>query len=200
MPAPLGVITPPRRTPSRRAGFILGFALAALLAACSSAEEEDGTEQAAAIAPAPELTGNPVMTRAPDGGAMTPGAWEIGEDALNAFARFGTPGSEPLFAMECDVATQTLSLTRAGEAGAQGADTGERTYILEAGGQQASVDLAPGGGVLPLLTGQINPAMPIFQAFQPLANVITVTGPDGAVLRMQGAPGIGRVIEACSRT
>lgn len=185
---------------SRRGlNLTLGLSLAALLAACSSPEEEDGAEQAAAIAPAPELTGNPVMTQAPDGGAMTPGTWEIGEDALNAYARFGTPGSEPVFAMECDVATQTLSLTRAVATEAEGETGGEQTYILEAGGLKASVDLAPGGGALPLLTGEINRAMPIFRAFQPLTNVITVTGTDGAVLRMQGATGISRVIEACAR-
>jgi hypothetical protein len=177
--------------PRRWAACLAG---AALIAACSSADEP----QEEVIAPEPELTGNPVMTQAPDGGALTPGEWVIGEDALTAHARFGPAGGEPVFAMECDVATQALTLSRAVAAPADAG--GEQTFILDAGGQRASVDMAPAGGEPPMLRAEINKAMPIFQAFQPLDNVITVAGPDGEVLRMQGAPGIQRVIEACSRT
>jgi len=170
--------------------------LVVLLAACSSGE--DAAEETAQAGPAPTMTSNPVMTAAPDGSPITPGTWEIGEDARNAHARFGPPGSEPVLAMECDVASQRLTLTRAGDAGAQAG--GEQTYILEASGMKASLDMAPATSGLPMLEAEINRAMPIFQAFEPVDSVITVTGPDGDVLRVQGAPGISRVIEACSRT
>lgn len=184
-----------RASQSSRMLLTAAAALVAL-AGCSRGEEEDGADTLAA--PTPELTGNPVMTEAPDGSPMTPGEWVIGEDANGAQARFGPPASEPVFAMECDTASQSLTLTRAGGVEEGAAET-EQSYILEAGGERARVAMAPTGGQLPMLRAEINRAMPIFANFSQLGNVITVTGPDGMVLRMQGAPGIRRVIEACSQ-
>jgi len=171
-----------------RSMFVLAGAACALAAGCSSPEDET-----AAPAPEPVLTGNPVATQASDGGPMTAGEWMIGEDANGAHARFGPTNSEPLLAMECDAASQVLTLTRADEA------TSGQTYILEAGGMRASLDMVPAGGDLPIQMAEINRTMPIFQAFAQPNAIITVSGPDGGALRLPGAPGIARVIEACSR-
>ena len=175
-----------RTLPAR---YALCLAAGALPASCASPEDEE----AVARDPSPALTANPVMTQAPDGSPMTPGEWVIGEDALGAHARFGPPASEPVLALECDAGAQVLTLARAGEA------AGGQTYILEAGGQRARLDMAPTGGELPMLQAEVNRTMPIFRAFAQPGNAITVTAPDGAVLRLPGAPGIGRVIDACAR-
>ncbi len=169
--------------------ILLAAAALVALGGCSQAADEPEP----IATPAPELTGNPVMTEAPDGRPMTAGEWAIGEDASGAHARFGPPASEPVFAIECDTASQELVLSRPGGA------EGEQTFVLAAGGERARVDMEPTGGDLPMLRAEINRAMPIFAAFSELDNVITLTGPDGEVLRMQGAPGISRVIEACAR-
>ena len=169
-----------------RSMLVLGGACA--LAGCSSPEDE-------AVTPAPEpvLTGNPVTTEASDGSAMTAGEWVIGEDANGAHARFGPTNSEPLLALECDSASQVLTLARASDA------ISEQAYVLEAGGMKASVDMEPAGGDLPMQTAEINRAMPIFRAFAQPGAVITMSGPGGARLLVPGAPGIARVLEACSR-
>ena len=56
----------------------------------------------------------------------------------------------------------------------------------------------PTGGELPMLEEEIDRDMPIFKQFAETGTVITVTAPDGEALRLPGAPGIARVIEACS--
>jgi len=164
----------------------------ALIAACSSSEEPD----ASGPTPEPTLTPNPVMTAAPDGSAMTPGEWLIEENGDGAQARFGPVGGEARFAMVCDRATRTLTVTQAGDA-ATGTE-GEQTYILEAGGRQARLDMTPTGGEPPMLRAAIDRTQPVFQGFAQLGSAISITSPGGEVLRMPGAPGISRVIEACS--
>ena len=184
MPAPRQPAAHPLSPPGRVAALLLVPGL--MLAACSSAEDAETP------APQPSLTPNPVMTAAPDGSAITPGEWFIEEDGDGAQARFGTMGSEPRVTMNCDRATRTLTLAYAGDG------EGQQTYILDAGGEQASLDMTPTDGEVPMLSAEINPMQPVFRGFSQLGSVIEMTAPDGRVTRMPAAPGISRVIEACS--
>lgn len=161
-----------------------------LLAACSSSAEDEATPEDVT---APVLATDPIG-EAPDGSALAEGEWFIEEDAAGASARFGPPASEAILSLVCDASTQTLSLTRAGEAEEM------QTYVLEAGGTAARVDMTPTGGELPMLRAEFNPGMAIFREFAESGNFITVAAPDGGLLRLPAAPGIARVIEACSRT
>ncbi len=176
---------------SSRPALVSALIVLTALAGCSR-DNQDG-DDAVADRPEPVLRGNPVMTQAPDGSPMTPGEWDIGEDASGAHARFAVPGNEPVFAMECDAVTQSLTLSRAD------ASPDAQAYVLEASGQRARVDMEPTRGALPMQRAAINKEMPLFAAFSNLGTVITVTGDDGETLRLPGAPGIRRVIEACSR-
>ena len=166
--------------------LLLAASCAALLAACSSPEEEGRAPRD----PAPAL----LPTSAPDGAMLSPGQWTISEDADGAHARFGPSASGPVLALECDAGTQALTLTRAGDADEP------RSYVLEAGKEKARVDLAPTGGELPMLEAEINGALPIFDQFAQKGSIITVTAPEGDNLRLPGAPGIARVLDACSRS
>ena len=166
--------------------LLLAASCAALLAACSSPEEE----RSAPRDPAPAL----LPTSAPDAAMLSPGQWTISEDADGAHARFGPSENEPVLALECDAGTQALTLMRAGDADEP------RSYVLEAGKEKARVNMAPGGGELPMLEAEINGALPIFEQFAQKGNIITVTAPEGDNLRLPGAPGIARVLNACSRS
>ena len=107
-------------------------------------------------------------------------------------ARFGTMDGAPRVTMECDRATQMLTLTQAGSA------EGRQTYVLEADGQRARLDMDPVGGGVPVLSAQIDGTQPVFEGFATTGRVITITSADGEVLRIPTAPGISRVIDACS--
>ena len=155
-----------------------------VLAACGDSGSGDTAP------PQPELTQNAAPTVAADGGALTVGEWTIGEDAAGAHAMFGEANSEPRLVFACDSATHVLSMSRAGsEAGA---------YVVEAGGQAARVDMATAGAEMPEVSAAIAPGAPVFAAATDPANTLSITSPGGDTIRMPGAPGLRRVLEACS--
>lgn len=163
---------------------------AALLSACNSAEEPAETEEAPA-APAPVLTTAAVPTAAPDGTALVPGAWSVGENAEGASASFGEAGAAPAMTIACNSASRAVTLTRAGAGSAPAA------YVLEAGGTAARLDMVPTGDGAGM-TAAIEPAMPVFAGFSAESGVIAITSPDGEKLQYPAYPGIRRVMEACS--
>lgn len=167
----------------------LALTLAAGLAsACSS--EPEGTDDAAV--PEPVMTQNPVPTTAPDGSPLTPGSWNISENAEGTTAMFGEEATEADLALTCNRASGAVTLTLA--SGNAEADT----YIIEAAGQAASLDMQPTGGELPQMTAEIEPSAPVFQGFMQENGVITISSADGSqTLRMPSASGIFRVFAAC---
>lgn len=161
----------------------------ALLAACSSPEEPVAAPEAAPSTPAPVLTPAPVPTAAPDGTALVPGRWEVSEDATGARAVFAEEGGSPKLTVACNTATRAVTLTRADVSAVP------VMFRLDAGGQAARLDMAPGDGGL---TAEIEPSLPIIIAFADESTAIALTGPDGVTQQFPANVGIRRVMQACS--
>lgn len=170
-----------------RTAFTLALA-AGLASACSS--EPEGSDEAAV--PEPVMTQNPVPTAAPDGSPLTPGTWNITENAEETTAMFGEEATEADLVLTCNRASGAVTLTLAS------GNTGADTYIIEAGGQAASLDMQPTGGELPQMTAEIEPTASVFQGFMQENGVITINSADGSqALRVPSASGIYRVFAAC---
>lgn len=170
-----------------RTAFTLALA-AGLASSCSS--EPEGAEEAAV--PEPVLTQSPVPTAAPDGSPLTPGSWNISENAEGTTAMFGEQATEADLSLTCNRASGAVTLTLASS------NAEADTYIIEAGGQAASLDMQSTGGELPQMTAEIEPAAPVFQGFTQENGVITISSADGSdVLRVPSAYGIYRVFAAC---
>lgn len=165
---------------------------AALLCACSSADEPVAEESPAAL-PTPVMTSTPTPTVAPDGSPLALGSWNINESGTGASAGFGPDGGEALLLVTCDAASKTLSLA------VSNATPGNQTFVVEAGGTAARLDMvADGNTALPRQVAQIAINAPVFGGFVMPGGVIEVSQPGGATLRVPSAPGIRRVFEACS--
>ena len=168
--------------------MISRIALASLGALALAGCGDNSADEAAA--PEPVLTPNPTPTAAADGGALTPGSWQIGEDASGAVAAFGEADSEPLLTIACNNATGALTMRRAG--------TAAGAYTVDAGGTAAKVDMAAAEDALPMVEAAIDPGAPVFAAATDPAATLSITSPAGDTIRVPGAPGLRRVIEACS--
>ncbi len=162
---------------------------AALLAACDSAADGPGGE---AAAPTPALTTAPTPTAAPDGTALVPGSWTVGEDQSGARATYGVAGAAPALTLACDLATKRVQLTLAG------AGDGPQAFVLEAGGQAARLDMVPAADGAGAMTAAIEPGLPIFAAFWQADTAIALTSPTGVKQQFSTHPGIDRVIAACN--
>ena len=161
---------------------------AALLASCNSAED---SPDEAATPPAPALTTAAVPTASPDGTALVPGTWSVGEDAAGATATFGEAGAAPALVLACNTQTRAVTLTRAG------AGTAPTAFVLEAGGQAARLDMVPTADGTAMMAA-IEPALPIFAAFSAADTAISLTSPAGEKLQYPTNSGIDRVLDACS--
>ncbi|GAA0275874.1 hypothetical protein GCM10009127_15640 [Alteraurantiacibacter aestuarii] len=161
----------------------------ALLAACSSGEDVSEEE---VQAPEPVLTSTPVATAAPDGSPLAEGQWTISEDANGASASFGPAGSDALVVIACTTASRALSMTVAGSS------DGTQPYVIEAGGTAARLDMVSTGGTLPMMRADIARDAPVFGGFVMPGQAVSITAPDGSILRLPTAPGIRRVFEACA--
>lgn len=162
-----------------------------MLAACSSADEPAAEE--AAATPTPQLTSTPTPVVADDGSPLTPGAWSINESASGASASFGLPGENAQVVITCNRADSTMAMVVAGSG------EGMQSYILEAGGTAARLDMMPDGDLdLPSMSAEIARDAPVFGGFVMPGGVIEITSPRGAVLRLPGSSGIRRVFEACA--
>lgn len=163
---------------------------ACLLVACGEPGEESHRE--ADTAPAPELTRAPAARTAPDGSALTEGAWHVREDANGASAAFGKDASEAELALTCELANNRLTLSVSAAASAP------RTYRVAAGTETAEIEFAPGDGELPMLRAAIDPGRALITAFAQSNEIIRLTAPDGDVTQYPTSPAIERVLYACS--
>ncbi len=164
---------------------------AAMLAACNSSDEPAAEEVAAA--PTPQLTSTPTPTVADDGSPLTPGQWNVNESASGASASFGVAGEDAKLVISCDRESNTLAMVLAGEA------DGLQSYVLEAGGTAARLDMMPDGDLnLPSLSAEIAPDAPVFGGFVQPGGVIEITSPQGATMRVPTSTAIRRVFEACA--
>ena len=154
------------------------------LAGCLDNSAEEAT------APEPVLTQNAAPTTAADGGALTPGSWQIGEDASGAVAAFAEAESEPILTVACNNATGALTMSRA--------STAAGAYTIEANGIAARVDMTAAQEMSPMVEAAIDPGAPVFAAATDPAATLSITSPGGDTIRVPGAPGLRRVIEACS--
>ena len=160
---------------------------AALLGACNSGAEETTVDEVAA--PAPELTTAPTPTAAPDGTALVPGSWTVAEDARGARASYAADGADPSLTIACDTASSavTLSLVTVSDAPA--------SYVVEAGGEAARLDMVPADGKV---SAEIEPSLPIFAAFSAPTTAIALTPPEGEKMQFPTHAGLRRVMDACS--
>lgn len=164
---------------------------AAMLAACSSSDEPAAEE--VVEAPTPQLTSTPTPTVADDGSPMTPGQWSVNESASGASASYGAAGQDAQLVISCNRADKVLAMTVAGQA------NGAQSYILEAGGTAARLDMMPDGDLnLPSLSAEIARDAPIFGGFVLPGGVIEITSPQGATMRLPTSTAIRRVFEACA--
>lgn len=161
--------------------------LAIALAACSNAEEREEAPQ-----PTPELAPEPVRTEAADGSPLTPGSWNVEENADGARASFAEPGGEPLLVLRCDRARKALTLERAGDAAGEGG-----AFVLDVGGQRARVDMAPGSGTITGYSAEVDGTMPLFAAMGDPAETIRLTAEGTPPLTLPTHAGIPRVLESC---
>ena len=172
--------------------IILPLSAAAMLAACSSADEPVESEETVE-APAPQLTSTPVPTQAADGSPLAAGEWSINESGTGASAAFGLPGENAQILLTCQREGNVMSMSLAGEAEAM------QSYVLESGGTAARLDMLPGSDdALPMLSAEIARDAPIFGGFVQAGGTIEISSPQGAVLRVPASPGIRRVFEACA--
>jgi hypothetical protein len=164
---------------------------ASALAACSSGEDAEQAEEEQAVAPEPA----PATATPADPAEDVPlaeGSWQIGEDARGTTAMYGGEATEPLLSLSCRSATNTVELVLSG-----GGDAPD-TYIVDSGGQAASLDMQPEGEQLPTMSAEIEPSAPVFQAFVREGADITISSADGEErLRVPSAPGIEQVFEGC---
>ncbi len=171
------------------------------LTACDNQEQQPGEsaeDYAARIggsdtapSPTPALTSNPQPTADAEGNELTAGQWFITENASGATAMFGAANTEPLFTIACRGGSGPLVVTRSAPPDAAG------TYSISAGASSASVAMRDSGGELPMIEGTLAVGNPVLQALAQQGASGQVTGPDGDVLRIPGAPGLRRVVEAC---
>lgn len=165
--------------------MILGLG-AAVLTACNNADDTTEDEVAA---PPPVLTPAPTPTAAPDGTALVAGGWTVGEHAQGARAVYGEEGGAPKLTISCDRLSGVVTMDMASSAGAP------EPWRLDAGGEAARIDMAPGGAGL---VAEIEPSLAIFHAFSVPGNVIVLTSPAGEPMQYGTHPGITRVLEACT--
>ena len=161
--------------------------LACSLAACGSGPQEEGQDET----PQPTPTRAPAPTQAADGTALTPGSWNVRENADGASAAFGEDGSQPIVLLACDTATGALTLTRAARA------SEPQAFLLQVGTLQARVDMAPTEEPLPGYAAEVDGSMPLFAAMGDPAESIRLSGADLPALTMPAHGGILRVLEAC---
>lgn len=171
------------------------------LAACDSQEQPPGESEedyaaraggsGAEPSPTPTLTSNPQPTADPQGNAVAAGQWFITENASGATAMFGEANTEPLFTIACRDGSGPLVVTRSAAADAAG------TYTISAGESSARVAMRDSGGALPMIEGTLSVGDPVLQAMAQQDATGSIVGPEGDVLRVPGAPGLRRVVEAC---
>lgn len=171
-----------------RTVLTLGLAGTAL-AACSAPDED-----AAAVAePMPELTQAAVPTTAPDGTPLAAGEWWIEESASVASARFGPADSGALLSLSCDNAARVLTMMVSASP-----DEGPQTFVLQAGGTAARLDMVPAAEGLPMMSAAIDPAQPVFAGFAQSGAVISIGDADGSsIARIPATSGVSRVLDAC---
>lgn len=180
--------------PSRSRPALLAAALAPalLLAACDTAEDAAPATPAASATPTPVLTSSPVPQVAADGSPLAAGAWQVGETATGADARFVSPEGKGLLAITCDAASKVVSLS------VTSAAPGNQTFVLQSGGAAARLDtIADGNAADPHQYAAIAPDAPVFAGFVQPGGTIEVSQPGGATLRVPATSGVRRVFEAC---
>lgn len=180
--------------PSRSRPALLAAALAPalLLAACDTAEDATRATPAASATPTPVLTSSPVPQVAADGSPLAAGAWQVGETATGADARFVSPEGKGLLAITCDAASKVVSLS------VTSAAPGNQTFVLQSGGAAARLDtIADGNAADPHQYAAIAPDAPVFAGFVQPGGTIEVSQPGGATLRVPATSGVRRVFEAC---
>ncbi|BBC72375.1 conserved hypothetical protein [Altererythrobacter sp. B11] len=169
-----------------RAALPLTAAAALALGACSSRDEAEE----ATPSPTPVLTPAVQPTVAADGTALTPGRWEVGENAEGTRATYGETPEVPTLTFTCDRASKDLALTIADAAAKVG------VYRIEAGEMKVGLSMAASGdgGV----KASVDRSQPTFASFADPAALITISGPDIQPLRVPGRSAIDRVLTACS--
>lgn len=161
--------------------------LACSLAACGSGPQDN--EEGDTPQPTPTRAAAP--TQAADGTALTPGSWDVRENADGAMAAFGEDGGRAIVVLACDSETGAVTLTRAARA------SDSQPFLLQVGTLQARVDMTPTEEPLRGYSAEVDGSMPLFAAMGDPAETIRLSGADMPALTLPTNGGILRVLEAC---
>ena len=135
-----------------RARLPLGLVLSLFAAACvEQAAPPPPRPVPVPTRPAPPLPPPPTPTAADwRDWPLTPGDWVYRQDARGSIALYGTPGSDAVLTLRCDVAARMVYLSRAGAGGAASA-------TLRTTSTARTLNLTPTGGATPYLAVALTP-------------------------------------------
>ena len=120
----------------------------------------------------------------------TPGDWRYVQDARGSTASFGTAGTAPLFTIRCDLAANSVQLTRAGTATAPVAVTIRTSTMLR------TLTLQPNGG---MLAASIAPRDSLLEAMGFSRGRFVIEQQGAPALVLPSWAEIERVTEDCRR-
>lgn len=162
-----------------------------LLAACNSGTGSDTADETVET-PEVVLTTSATPTAAPDGTALVPGAWTVGEDASGVLASYSEEGMQPSLRMSCARGSTQMIVTLASSVASTEA------WRLDAGGEAARIDFSPVGGGVQEIAAQVDQGLAIIHAMGAEGQAFMLTAPDGTPYQFPTHPGIRRVIQACT--